>query len=48
MKIELQVYSYQEREGSLCYRATYTIRKGVKPLGFKGEKLEQEFSIERK
>ena len=35
-------------EGKKAYYGSYTIKAHVKPLGFKGEKLVQEFEIPTK
>lgn len=42
----IQVYSYLERDAKgQFFRTSYSIRKGVKPLGFMNEKLVDEFDI---
>lgn len=41
MKMQVYEYPLVDKEGP--YTGSYTIRKGAKPLGFKGEKLVDEF-----
>lgn len=43
----MQVYEYPLRDHLDSYVGSYTIRKGVAPLGFKGEKLVDEFELTR-
>lgn len=40
---EVYEYPIKHPNGSI-YTGSYTIKKGVKPLGYKGEKLVQTFS----
>ena len=41
--MKMQVYEYPLKDHLGEYTGSYTIKKGVKPLGFKGEKLVDEF-----
>lgn len=44
-KETLQVYEYPIRHpNGTSYVGSYTIKKGIKPLGYKGEHLVQTFS----
>lgn len=47
MTINLKRYEYtvKEKDGT-TYKGSYTIKEGVKPLGYEDEKLVQEFTIE--
>ena len=42
--VVLKVYEYpiKAKDGSIYY-GSYTIKDGIKPLGYKGEKLVQKF-----
>lgn len=46
---KLRVYEYPlKTPNGYEYTGSYTIKEGVKPLGFKGEKLVQTFTAEVK
>ena len=40
---EVYEYPIKHPNGKTTYNGSYTIRKGVKPLGYKDEKLVQRF-----
>ena len=47
MKQRLKVYEYPLKDGKgQIYYGSYTIKNEIEPLGFKGERLVQKFTVE--
>ena len=43
-KIRLNHYEYIIRDGKRSYTGSYTIREGINPLGYEGERLVCSFT----